>query len=276
MDIIPRLPGCLGQASDAVSADTRVKMEDASTLLKIPKSECPDVWIRPPKHNWPKSWSSMEDPVVPLEKNLYVHPFAGLYGKGNLRKFYWNTVGKQLNWECFFVSRARGLFLSVYVDDIKLAGKTENMKPTWKILMKDVDLGEPTSFLDHVCLGCTQRECKISHDIVANYRDMFESRISAGAKEKLPTRASGKPDAETISSWSNDMEGHAKKCVEIYCELANKTHQQLYKVAPPCMDDHQLKEEENESVGELSTKCSQIFLKCLYLTRTVCEQACAC
>ena len=80
--------------------------------------------------------------------------------------------------------------------------------------MEDVDLGEPTSFLDHVYLGCTQRECKISNEIVANYRDMFESRISAGAKEKLPIRASGKPDAETISSWSSDMEGHAKNCVE--------------------------------------------------------------
>ena len=52
--------------------------------------------------------------------------------------------------------------------------------------MKDVDLGEPTSFLDHVYLGCTQRECQISKDIVDNYRNMFESRISAEAKENLP------------------------------------------------------------------------------------------
>ena len=102
------------------------------------------------------------------------------------------------------------------MDDLKLAGKTQNIEPTWKIFMKDVDLGEPTSFLDHVYLGCTQRECQTSKDVVANYRDMFESRICAGAKEKLPTRASGKPDAETISSWSYDMEGHAKKCVEIF------------------------------------------------------------
>ena len=70
------------------------------------------------------------------------------------------------------------------------------------------------------------KECQISNDIVANCRDMFESRISAG---KLPTRALGKLDAETISSWSYDMEGHAKKCVERYCELANKTSQQLHK-----------------------------------------------
>ena len=155
----------------------------------------------------------------------------------------------------------------MYVDDIKLAGKTENKEPTWKIFMKDVDLGGPTSFLDHVNLGCTQRECQISNDIVTNYRVMFESRIFVGAKEKQPTRASRKLDAKTISSWTYDMEGHAKKCVERYCELANKTTHQIYKVATPCMDDHQFKEEENESVRELSTVCSQIVLKCLYLAR---------
>ena len=78
MDIISRLLDCDGQAADAVSAYTQVKVEDAHKLLKIPKSECPDIWIRLPRHKWPKSWSSMEDPVVPLERNLYGHPLAGL------------------------------------------------------------------------------------------------------------------------------------------------------------------------------------------------------
>ena len=63
------------------------------------------------------------------------------------------------------------------------------------------------------------------------------------------------------------MEGHAEKYVERYCELMNKTTEQLHKVATSCMDDHQFKEEENGSVGELSTVCSQIVLKCLYLAR---------
>ena len=67
MDIIYRLPGCNGQAADAVSARTQVKMEDADKLSKILNSECPDIWIRLPRHKWPKSWSSMEDPIVPLE-----------------------------------------------------------------------------------------------------------------------------------------------------------------------------------------------------------------
>ena len=132
----------------------------------------------------------------------------------------------------------------------------------WKLPHKEVDLGEPTSFLDHVCLGCTQRQCQISKDIVDNYRTMFESRISAGRAETLPF-----PQNLRISSWSYDMEGHTKKCVERYCELANKTTQQLYKVSTPCIDDHHFKEEEMKSVGELSQVCSRIVLKCLYLAR---------
>ena len=96
----------------------------------------------------------------------------------------------------------------MYVDDIKLAGKKQNINPMWRVLNKEVDLGEPTSFLDHENLGCTQRQCEISKDIVDNYRTMFESRISAGATEKLPCS-----ENLSISSWSYDMEGHAKKCV---------------------------------------------------------------
>ena len=108
----------------------------------------------------------------------------------------------------------------------------------------------------------TQKQCEISKDFVDNYRTMFESRISAGATEKLPYSENLR-----ISSWSYDMEGHAKKCVERYCELANRTTQQLYKVSTPCIDDHHFKEEELKSVGDLSKVCSQIVLKCLYLAR---------
>ena len=74
MDVMARLPGCSGQAADAVSTYTQVNMEGAPSLLRIPQSECPDIRIRLPKHRRPKSLSSMEKPVVPLERNLHRHP----------------------------------------------------------------------------------------------------------------------------------------------------------------------------------------------------------
>ena len=82
-------------------------------------------------------------------------------------------------------------YLSMWTTQ-KMAGKKQNIDPMWKVLNKEVDLGEPTSFLDHVYLVCTQRKCEISKDIVDNYRTMFESRFSAvrNRKTSIPSKSS--------------------------------------------------------------------------------------
>ena len=129
--------------------------------------------------------------------------------------------------------------------------------------MNDVDIEEPTSFLDHVYLGCTPRECEPNEKLIGQHHKMFESRISAGETEKLP--GWDKLRAKT-SAWSFDMEGHARKCVERCCELANKKTEQLYKVSTPCLDDHQIKKNWKKK-GESPEVCSHIVMKCLYLAR---------
>ena len=86
-------------------------------------------------------------------------------------------------------------------------------------------------------------------DIVDNDRTMFESRISAGGAEKLPF-----PQHLRISSWSFYMEGHARKCVVRYCELANKTTlRSIYSMHrwPP------LQRRRSEICWRLSNTCSQ-------------------
>ena len=89
-----------------------------------------------------------------------------------------------------------------------MAGQNQNMAPMWEKLMKNVDLGEPTSFLDHVHLGCTQRGCKPNESIVEEHAKMFESRISDGANEKLPGWE--KPHAKTSRKNSNQCESCQK------------------------------------------------------------------
>ena len=257
MDIISRLPGCDGQAADAISAYTQEKMEDAPKLLKKVQNRNVQtfgfVYHDTNGLNHGPVWKTKSFLLngICMVILLWEKQFEKIQLKHG-----WVKVP---NWECLFVHREKRLFLSVYVDDIKLAGKKQNLDPMWKLLDKEVDLGEPTSFLDHVYLECTQRQCEISRDIVDNYRTMFESRVSAEGVEKLPF-----PQNLRISSWSYDMEGHAKKCVERYCELANKTTQQLYKVSTPCIDDHHFKEEEMKSVGELSkgmlSNCSEMLI----------------
>ena len=261
MNIISRLPGCDGQAADAVSAFTQAIIGRCSTnCLNIPKSETFGfVYHDTNGTNHGPVWKTQS---FFLKGILYGHPLAGLLLERQFEKILLKHGWEKIpNWECFFLHRKKDYsYLCMWMT--KLAGKKHNIDPMWKVLNKEVDLGEPTSFLDHVYLGCTQRQCKISKDILDNYRTMFESRISAGRLEKLPLLQNLR-----ISSWSYDMEGHAKKCVERYCELANKTTQQLYKVSTPCTDDHHFKVKEFKSVGELSHVCSQIVLKSLYLAR---------
>ena len=151
------------------------------------------------------------------------------YGKGNLRKSHCSTTGRKFpigNAQSYTVKKDYSS-LCMWMTSNWLERK---FNPKWKVLNKEVDLGEPTSCLDHENLGSTQRPCAISKDIVDNNRTMLESRISAGVTEKLPCSENLR-----VSSWSYDMEGNAKKCVERYCELANKTTQQLYKVSTPVL-----------------------------------------
>ena len=107
-------PSPNGRCTEVIENSTKVRMSryfDTST-----KAQMAQIIVR------------IEDPVVLLYWQDY-------YRTGNSGKFYWNTVGKNVpNWECSFVKREKGLFLSVYVDDLMLAGKKQNISPTWKIL----------------------------------------------------------------------------------------------------------------------------------------------
>ena len=62
----------------------------------------------------------LEDPVVPLERNLYGHPLGGLLWERQIEeillKYGWEKVS---NCECLFVHCEKRFFLSMYEDDVK-------------------------------------------------------------------------------------------------------------------------------------------------------------
>ena len=98
-------------------------------------------------------------------------------------------------------SPKQGLFLSDNVDEIKMAGKKHKMAPMWKNLLKNVDLDEPTSVLDHENLGCTQSECKPNETIIDRKTKMLESHIFCWSNRKIPGWQ--KPHAQTwnVCTW---------------------------------------------------------------------------
>ena len=79
MDIKSRLPRCAGQAADAVSAYTQVKMGDAHKLLRIHQSECPNG------QNHGPVWKTQS---FRLSEICTVILWQDYYGKGNLRRSY--------------------------------------------------------------------------------------------------------------------------------------------------------------------------------------------
>ena len=113
--------------------------------------------------------------------------------------------------------------------------------------------------------GCSQRECKPKEIVIEECTKRCLKHVFL--LEQLKKLSGWEMPHAKAAAWSCDMEGHARKCVERYCPLANKKVEQLYKVSSPCLDDHQFKQEEVEPVGELSQVCSQIVLNCSYLAR---------
>ena len=130
LDRISGLPGMSGEANDAVSACTQVRMSDAATtqasprLLKLREAECPKVWVRLPRNRRPKHWDNIDDPMVPSERNLRGHPC----GRDRMGK----KTGRSLvarSWRDFH--RQAQISLSVYVDDIKMGGRKAILAPVW-------------------------------------------------------------------------------------------------------------------------------------------------
>ena len=136
LDVVAKVPGCAEQASDAVSACTQVEVENDPTPLKLPKSECPDKWIRLPRHKWPRGWQNIEEPVVLLERIFCGQSLQGLLWVKKFEKIVpQNGWEKAPTWECLFVHRQRGLLFISVRGRHKIGKKKLNLEPMWKILI---------------------------------------------------------------------------------------------------------------------------------------------
>ena len=109
--------------------------------------------------------------------------------------------------------------------------------------------------LVHVNLGCNQRECKPNEIINKQYREMFESRISPGATDKLPGWQ--KLHAKTVA-WSHDMEDRLKNALRDTANWREQKDRAVIQSLKSLLG-------ELESVGELSNVCSLNCLEMLVL-----------
>ena len=130
VDAVSHMPGMDGEDADATGAYTQTELGP----------DCPTTWITLPKEHWLPEWhgnfSEKDPPVVILRLNLYGHPKASLYWE-NFCKCGVFKCGfeKVVGWECLYKHKKKGLLLSIYVDDLKLGGIKENIKPMWDELI---------------------------------------------------------------------------------------------------------------------------------------------
>ena len=177
MDYIGRLDGNISEDSDAVKAYTQVKLDSLVELLG--EDIQADTWITLPRERRPRSWDNVDYPVCPLRRNLYGHPLAGLIWEKHCQKSILTAGFEKIpGWECLFVHRAKKLFLSVYVDDFRMAGVKCNMKQMWNKLKETLLLEEAVDSSKNTYLGCNQHNVKIDGPIVREKNDMFTKLTS--------------------------------------------------------------------------------------------------
>ena len=98
----------------------------------------------------------------------------------------------------------------------KLHGKKQNINQMWKVLDKEIDLGEPTSFLDHPRRTCTCTTTVIMVRAHASWESLLQMMKWAGhfgsRKDCLPDQQTSAPCADMsrctrdygrASSWYN-------------------------------------------------------------------------
>ena len=120
----------------------------APSFWKIPIPECPDIWIRLPRHRWPKTWSSIRDPVVMLERNLCGHLLAELLWEANWESSLGAWLGES-SWSRLLIRAPREwIILICFCDDDDIASrslcrpaskwKTANAKEPQRTIHKSV------------------------------------------------------------------------------------------------------------------------------------------
>ena len=197
IDAIARFPGNDGSDSDAIGAYTQVPLKE------LEDSEGIETWISLPKNRRPASWSKFKDPVCKLTRNLYGHTLAGL-----LWEKFCHRIIKKLGFqpvpgrECLFVHRKQQLFLSVYVDDFKMAGNKANLDQMWKELGKEINLEPPVPFSENIYLGVKQMDVEIPAAHIDKRKDFVQTVLST-AESSSESDESNKRGEDTVSNSSS-------------------------------------------------------------------------
>ena len=165
------------------------------------------------------------------------------------------------NWPGCFVHKTLHAFLTVYVDDFKLACANKHAGAVWKAIKAQLQLEPPTP-LDRY-LGCAHIEnggnltdpTKTPGHTLPRLSECFRGEKSL-------------PSNRRVRTLRYDMVSFVDQCVEAYTTLAGTNAKPLQKVATPFIDENTAwAPPDGEPTGILKNVALKILMKILYAAR---------
>ena len=133
-----------------------VKLADAIQAYIQAKLKGPLCWVELPTDAWPPEiqYWKFRRPVVRPDKALYGHPDSGTMWEQHcdkkVQEIGFKPIGEE--WPSMYFHDELKLLLVIYVDDLKLAGPSENLAKGWEMLRTVLRI-EPETDLG-LYLGC--------------------------------------------------------------------------------------------------------------------------
>ena len=228
MDIISRLPGCAGQAADAISAYTQVKMEGAPTVFFFFKVRM-NVQIF--GYDYHDTNGQNLEPVWRSGRSCRAKSVRSSFGDTIMGKAIRESSVKY-GWKKFLIGSTHSLIekwdILVCVcgrcktdwKETEHKSELENTHERRWFGRTDIIPWSGSFGLYSTRMSDKQRSCRQKPKYVRIQDFCWDTM------EKLSV--SGKLNAN-ISTLTHDVKSHANKCVESPYELANKTTQPLHK-----------------------------------------------
>jgi hypothetical protein len=140
------------------------------------KSKNP-TYIEIPKHLCPLEWRKMHKPVCKLVKALYGHPEAGAHWERHLEKIVREMGGDRVpSHPSLFFFPEKKLLLTIYVDDLLLAGPEESHAAFWAMLEKKVNIEPPEDLDRYLGRYHTFKECdRLPYDLMAHFASPIQA-----------------------------------------------------------------------------------------------------
>ena len=179
--------------------------------LELSETGRTTIWARLPRNRRPVNFDEIDDTQVPWKAICTATRGQDECGKAHWKNYYSKIIGKKLGMLIFPFGST--LFLSVFVDDIKMVGRRK--------LSSD---GRRSNLMIHPAGRSDIQD--------AIFRAATVDEETIRKKNRNGSNNSQVTGFKKVSSWSYDMNGHAERCVERHCEF------HLKQAWTPCIEGH--------------------------------------